>query len=415
MAKRATQRLDPKKLTKLPAGMYADGNGLNLRVTPTGARSWMLRYMHNGASHNMGLGPYPLVSLKEAREKSAEWRKQKLAGVDPLTERRNQRAAQQLEDAKKTTLQAFTEQFLTMKRSEWKDEGREWEKTIKRYVYPVIGDMPLPLVDMKAILKVLNQPVANSTLWLARSETARRTQQRLEKILSAATVQELRIGPNPARWDGNLEHAGLPNKPRVTRHHPMLPYADLPAFLTLLARRRGSSANAMRFCILTATRTGEVTGARWDEIDRGNKMWSIPWFRIKKRKQEDGPHNIPLSPQALAIIDEQARKRKPDAVYVFPGQKHNRPLGRMALENVLERMGRKDITPHGFRSTFKTWAAEQTDTQQFIVEAAMSHTKGCKLEQAYNRGEMLQKRTALMHAWADFSVPPPRLRLVSGE
>jgi integrase len=392
----AMGRLTALKVERIKRpGMHADGGGLYLRVTPEGARNWVLRYMLDRRPRWMGLGPLALYGLQEARARALDARRQRHEGIDPIEARRAERARQRLDAAKAITFQQCAESYIAAHRAGWRNDKHagQWSATLATYVYPTIGALPVQAVDTGLVLKVL-EPV-----WTAKPETASRVRGRLESILDLAKARGYRDGENPARWRGHLDKL-LPARSRVRRveHHAALPYAELPGFLAALREQEGIAARALEFLILTAARTGEIIGARWNEIDRLDKTWTVPAARMKAHRE----HRVPLSPPALAILGEM----RGDA-FVFPGGKAGEPLSRMAFWRLLRRMGRGDLTAHGFRATFKTWASERTSFQNEIVEASLAHTIGGKVEQAYRRGDMFEKRRRLMQQWAAFCLSAP--------
>jgi integrase len=395
---RAIGRLTALKVERLKKpGMHADGGGLYLRVTSEGARSWVLRYMLNRRPRWMGLGPLALYSLADARTNALDARRKRHEGIDPIEARRAERARQRLDAAKSVTFKQCAEGYIASHKPGWRNEKHayQWPATLSAYAYPVIGALPVSAVDTGLVLKVL-EPI-----WGKKSETASRVRQRIENILDFAKVRGYRDGENPARWRGHLDKLlPAPSKVRTVVHLAALPYAALPAFLASLREREAVAARALEFLILTAARTGEVIGARWNEIDLLDKTWTVPAPRMKARRE----HRVPLSPRALAILKEMQPVRdgnNPDT-FVFPGPRFGKPLSNMAFLMLLRRMELDDLTVHGFRATFKTWASERTSFQNEIVEAALAHVIGNKVEEAYRRGDMFEKRRRLTHAWADY-------------
>lgn len=289
------------------------------------------------------------------------------------------------------TFRRAAETFIEAKRGSWKNakHAEQWTATLERFAYPVIGERSVADIDIRAVLAVLEQPIGASTFWNSRAETAKRVRGRIETVLDWAKVRELRTGENPARWGGNLEMA-LPAKGPRVKHHAALPYTDVAAFLADLQARDGVSARALEFCILTAARTGEVLGAHWSEIDLDAKLWTIPGERMKAGNE----HRVPLTDRCIEIVGPV----KAAGELVFPGPRGQ--LSNMALLSVLARMGRDDVTVHGFRSTFRDWAAETTDHANEVVEMALAHTIGSKVEAAYRRGDLFEKRRRLMDDWA---------------
>jgi len=405
---REIERLTAQRVERIKAagepkpGMYADGGGLYLRVTPEGARNWVLRYMLDRRPRWMGLGPLGLYGLADARARALDARRKRHDGIDPIAARRAERARKRLEAAKAITFKQCAESYIASHKAGWRNEKHkyQWTATLTTFAYPVIGALPVQEVDTALVLKVL-EPI-----WTAKSETASRVRQRMENILDFAKVRGYREGENPARWRGHLDKL-LParSKVRDVEHLAALPYAELPDFLGSLRTREAIAARALEFLILTAARTGEVIGARWNEIDLLDKNWTVPAARMKARRE----HRVPLSPRALAILDEMqaARNADDDNAYVFPGPNPGTPLSNMALLMLLRRIGLDNLTVHGFRATFKTWASEHTSFQNEIAEAALAHVIGDKVEQAYRRGDLFAKRRRLMQQWASFCTTAP--------
>src|SRR6516165_7936294 len=401
---RQIERLKALKVEakELAPGMYPDGAGLYLRVTPEGTRNWVLRYMLDRKPRWMGLGPLSLYGLAEARTRALDARRKQHDGIDPIEARRTERTRQRLAAAKAITFTQCAENYITSHRAGWRNAKHryQWNQTLEQVVYPEIGSLPVQAVNTTLVLKVL-EPI-----WTTKPETASRVRQRIENILDSAKARGFRDGENPARWRGHLDKI-LPARSRVreVEHLAALPYPDLPAFLTDLRTREAIAARALEFLILTAARTGEVIGARWSEIDLLDKTWTVPTDRMKARRE----HRVPLSARALAILEEMQAARQSDDhnAYLFPGPKRGKPLSNMAFLMLLRRMELKDLTVHGFRATFKTWASERTSFQNEIAEAALAHVIGDKVEQAYRRGDMFEKRRRLMQQWATFCIAAP--------
>ena len=382
-------------------GMHADGGGLYLQVTPTGGKSWLYCYMLNGRNREMGLGPLHSVGLADARRKAAEARRLRAEGVDPIEAREAERAKAALEAARAITFKKAAEQYIEAHRAGWRNakHADQWSSTLETYAYPVLGSLPVQDIDVPLVLKVL-EPI-----WKTKTETASRVRGRIEAVLDWATVRGYRHGDNPARWRGLLENV-LPQRSKVQRveHHPALPYAEIGAFVAALRKQEGISARALEFAILTAARTGEVIGTRWGEFDLAEKAWTIPAERMKAGRE----HRIPLAPRALEILAavkplaQVPRSQAEAEAFVFPGGRRGKPLSNMAMLKLLERMGRDDLTAHGFRSTFRDWAAERTSYPREVAEMALAHSVGDKAEAAYRRGDLFEKRRRLMNEWARF-------------
>jgi integrase len=404
-------RLTALKVERLKSknGMHHDGGGLYLQVTPGGA-SWVLRFMLNGKAREMGLGPLALYGLQDARAKALDARRLRHEGIDPIEHRRAERAARALETAKGITFKECAESYIKAHRAGWRNvkHAGQWEATLATYAYPHVGALSVQAIDTALVMKVLEQPMdRGAMLWTARPETASRLRGRMELILDWAKARGYRDGENPARWRGHLDKL-LPasGKVRKVEHHAALPYAELPAFMTALRAQEGISARALEFAILTAARTGEVIGAGLNEISECEKVWTVPSDRMKAGKE----HRVPLSPLALTIVNGidrgsdtgQSSAQSEARAFAFPGGNPGKPLSNMALLMLLRRMGRDDLTAHGFRSTFRTWAAERTNFPREVIEAALAHTIGSKVEAAYQRGDLFDKRRRLMEAWAQF-------------
>jgi integrase len=373
-------------------GRYGDGHGLYLQITRSGAKSWLLRYERNGRERWMGLGPLHTIGLKDARERARNARQQLLDGLDPLETRRAERAKVALEATKAVTFNEAATAYFDAHQAKWKNAKHrsQFISTLKEYVFPKLGKLAVADIDIGSVLSVL-EPI-----WPTKTETASRVRSRIEAILDWATVRRLRTGENPARWKGNLQHV-LPARARLAKpqHHAALPYAEISTFMAALRIRDGVAARALEYTILTAARTGEVVGARWDEIDLPARTWTIPAGRMKAGRE----HRVPLSNRAIEIL--KALPREQDNPYVFVGPRAG-GLSDMAMAAVLRRMDRADITVHGFRSTFRDWAAECTAFPNHVVEMALAHTVGNKVEAAYRRGDLLTKRQRLAADWSKF-------------
>jgi integrase len=394
---RKIERLSPSGVEKeTKPGMYADGAGLYLLVGPTGAKSWIYRFMLNGKAREMGLGPFHTIGLADARKRALDARRQRLDGTDPLQARKDKKAAAKLEQAKAITFKACAEQYIKAHRAGWRNDkhAAQWGSTLTAYAYPTIGALPVAGVDTGLVTKIL------TPIWATKSETATRVRGRIESILDYATTHGWRTGENPARWKGHLDNV-LPKRSSVRKveHHAALPWGEIEAFLVALREEEGVSARALEFAILTAARTGELIGARWSEVDLQAKVWTVPPERMKAKRE----HRVPLSAAALAVLDKATEKRadKEADGFLFPGGKVGAGLSNMALLALLRRMKRDDLTAHGFRSTFRDWAAE-TGQPDDIAEAALAHVVGDKTVVAYQRGDLLERRRKLMDAWAAF-------------
>jgi integrase len=395
---RQLHRLSFAEVKNAKPGMYGDGGGLYLQATLGSDdainRSWIFRYANGGRERHMGLGSLQSVTLAGARQAAAEARKLRGQGIDPIEARDASRAnAAALAAKQSTTFRAAAEAYIAAHRSSWKNvkHAAQWGSTLATYAYPIIGAVPAHMVDDEMVLKVLKP------LWYDKPETASRLRGRIEKILDQRSISKHRMGDNPARWRGNLE-TELPNRSKVRgiRHHPAMPYGDVPAFLKALRAQDGLAPRALEWTILTASRTGETIGATLEEISSREKAWTVPADRMKSRRE----HRVPLSAQALAIVDELAPVRG-QGRFLFPGRT-GQGLTNMAMLMLLERMGHADITVHGFRSTFRDWAAERTNFANEVVEMALAHAVEDKTEAAYRRGDLFDKRRRLMDTWAEY-------------
>ncbi len=383
--------LSVEKATK--TGLYGDGGGLYLQITKAGVKSWLFRYMRDGKAHGMGLGPTHTISLAEARVKAHESRAMLLDGIDPLDARRTRRNARLLEESEAKTFEQCASAYIDAHKAGWKNakHTEQWTNTLKTYVYPKIGALPVAAIDVALVKQILDP------IWTTKTETASRVRGRIESVIDWATVHGYRIGDNPARWRGHLDKL-LPRQSKVVkvRHHPALPHAEITKFLKSLRKEEGVVPAALEFLILTSTRTSEVANASFEELDLDTGIWTIPAERMKAGK----PHRVPLSQPALVIVTRM--KDFGGGHYVFPGRQPGKPLSNMAMLQLLRRMGRRDLTSHGFRSTFRDWAAECTNHPREIAEAALAHTLKDKTEAAYQRGDLFEKRTRLMSDWADY-------------
>ena len=337
----------------------------------------------------MGLGPLRTFSLVEARERARQIRQQLAQNVDPLSARDADRAKRQRDSA--ATFKLCAEQYIASHKASWKNakHAAQWSSTLITYAYPVIGDMPASDVDTDQILKIL-QPI-----WTTKAETAARVRGRIEVILDWAKVRGFRAGENPARWRGHIEIL-LParSKVRNVKHHTALPFNELPDFMKRLRKESGNAARALEYLILTAARTTEVLEAVPEEIK--DAVWVVPAERMKARKE----HRVPLCRRAQELV--AVAMKDPKGLYLFGGWKKGRPLSNMSMLQLLKRMGSPELTAHGFRSTFKDWVSEHTHYPAEVSEMALAHTIDNKVEAAYRRGDLFNKRIALMNDWANF-------------
>ncbi len=423
---RLIDRLTAMEVKRLGVvGMHPDGRGLYLQIHKGGSKSWIYRYTLNGRVRAMGLGPSHLVSLAEARAMAQEARLLKAQGFDPLEARAALKPtptpaptpAKEAEPDRGMAFKDAAAAYIRANSAAWDNAKHEaqWSATLETYAYPAFGDLPVGEINTTLVLKAL-EPI-----WSTKTETASRLRGRIESVLDWATVRGLRQGENPARWKGHLDKI-LPAKSKVARveHHAALPFKVMQQFMRDLAERPGVAARALSFTILTAARTGEVIGAQWSEIDFEARLWIRPAARMKARKD----HRIPLCDAAMAILqamrdafltgrrellalyDKPIPNDIPLEGFIFGGMRRGKGLSNMSLLKVLKSMGRSDLTTHGFRSTFRDWAAETTNYPNEVVEMALAHTIAGKVEAAYRRGDLMEKRRELMRDWSAYCASP---------
>jgi integrase len=391
--------------------MLADGGGLYLQVTAekdgTINRSWIYRFAtgktkisRNGFSHNverqMGLGSFPTISLADAREKALKARKLRDRGLHPIEVRDKERSALALEAARAISFDQCATAYLAAHRSGWRSirHSEQWSHSLKRYVSPILGHLPVQAIDTALVIKTVEP------LWTTKTETANRVRGRIEAVLDWAAARGYRQGENPARWRGHLDKLLPPRrKIHATKHYAALPYDEIGKFINAIRGRSGIPARALEFTILTAARTGEVIAAMWDEIDFRARVWTIPASRTKSQRE----HRVPLSSAAMAVLKQMSEVRQNE--FVFPGDRRA-GVSNMAMDMLLRRMG-SDITVHGFRSTFRDWAAERTAFPREVAEMALAHAIPNVVEAAYRRGDLFEKRRRLMEAWADYCTKAP--------
>jgi len=389
---RSAKRLNALQVKAIDKpGMHHDGQGLYLQVTKSGSKSWIYRYTRNGKARTMGLGGYPLIGLAKARERHEEARNMLSDDRDPIEAKHVERASNRLQTCTQMSFQKAAEKCIAIKEHEWSSakHATNWKRSLEKYAYPILGERPVSEISTDDVRSVLD------LIWLAKPETADRVRGRIETVLTWATVQGYRSGENPARWKGHLDHS-YPRRSKVApvKHFPSLPYREVGIFMEELRQRSEMSPLALEFTILTAARSGEVRGAQWEEFDLAEGVWRIPAERMKARRE----HRVPLSSSALALLDRlQAIKT---CNLVFPNPSGD-VLSTNAFLALLRRMGRGDITAHGFRATFKTWATEQTAYGHAVVEACLAHTQQ-GLEAAYQRSDLLERRRLLMEDWATY-------------
>jgi integrase len=415
------KRLTPRGVeTAKRPGLYADGGGLYLRVGRGGAKSWCLRYMLNGKAREMGLGGLSKIGLADARKKASAQRLLLVERVDPLARRNAERAAEKIEAARAMTFDDCAAAYMKAHESSWRNakHRQQWTNTLATYVSQTFGSVPVADVSVAMVMKVIEP------LWATKPETAGRVRGRIEVVLDWAKARGFREGENPARWRGHLSNL-LParSKVRKIRHHPALPYSQIGTFMEDLRSRSGMAARALELLILCAVRTGDVIGndrddkpsLKWQQIDLNERLWTVPSTKT------DTEHRIPLPHAAVRLLKEMKALELGDIV--FPGMKAGQPLSNMAMLNLIGRMNgdrawsghtryldprqdNADVTPHGFRSTFRDWAAERTHFPSEVVEMALAHAIDNKVEAAYRRGDLFEKRRRLMDAWAEFCAKP---------
>jgi integrase len=435
----ADGKLTPLKISRIKEpGRYGDGRRLYLGVNRSASgeitKNWIYRYhtkvprkkdgVVRGLVREMGLGPFPAVTLAEARSGSeiVKWcrdycDKLRSQNIDPIEARKAERAQKAVESAKAVSFKQATERYIKLNRDAWKSKkhAAQWETTLQQYVYPTLGHLPVQAIDTSLVLKAL-EPI-----WKTVPETASRVRGRIETVLAAATAREERAGDNPARWKGHLDHH-LPkqSKIRKKKKQPALPYAELAAFMAALRAEEGIAARALEFMILTAARSGETRNAVWSQIDLDAKVWTCPPEIMKAGKE----HRVPLCTRAIAILEEMAALREDRSGLVFPGANPQRPLADRTITAVIRRMnaknaaagrakwidpkqGNREVVPHGFRSSFRDWAGDRTNFSSDLVEFALAHALEDETEAAYRRSDMLEKRRKLMTAWSEFVSKAP--------
>ncbi|MCD6438123.1 MAG: tyrosine-type recombinase/integrase, partial [Halomonas sp.] len=386
--------LSPRKVATAEPGKHEDGGGLRLVVSKGGAKKWVLRFTLKSKRREMGLGSFPDTGLAEARRKAENYRKLAKEGTDPIH-------ARELETQQQST-PTFTNcaaRYIQSHRRSWRNakHARQWVSTLKTYARPVIGEMPVDEIDTHQILNIL------SPIWIAKTETAKRVQGRIENVLDFASAHKYRDEANPARWRGHLDKLlPKPSKVQKVTHHPAMPYEQVAAFMGAVQDYNSVSSKALQLLILTATRTSEVLNAEWHEIDLVNATWTIPAKRMKASRE----HRIPLSHQALALITTLPSVKGNS--FVFPGMKPSRPLSNMSLLQFMRGLGygpsgdKGNYVPHGFRSSFRDWTGEVTSYPRDVAEMALAHAIENKVEAAYRRGDLFEKRRAMMQEWADY-------------
>ncbi|MDD5334477.1 MAG: integrase arm-type DNA-binding domain-containing protein [Rhodoferax sp.] len=392
------RELSAMEINRLKApGLVSVGGvpGLSFQITPTGARSWILRVKIGTKRRDMGLGPFPGVTLAQAREKARQARETIDQGHDPILNRERARSELRAAQASAITFEDAADKFIQNKKAEWSNEkhASQWVATLETYAFPVSGKLHVQDVHDAHILKIL-EPI-----WATKTETATRVRGRIENVLDWAAAKKYRKGENPARWRGHLDKL-LPAPKKITKveHHPAVPVDDIASVYSSLKARKGVAARALEFTLLTAARSGEVRGATWAEFDFDKSLWVIPAERMKARVE----HRVPLTESAADIL--RALPRPDGSEFVFAAPRGGQ-LSDMSLTAVMRRMELTEV-PHGLRSTFRDWAAERTNFPRDLAEKALAHTLESKVESSYQRGDMLEKRRVMMAAWAKFLATP---------
>jgi len=382
------------------------GGGLYFSITQSGSASFGFRYKLKGKSRLMGLGAFCTVnnSLAIARIKAINLQGLVKQGIDPMDQALQEQEREQAENEAAEVKAEFNQatfdrvalEYIDSKSAEWKNakHHQQWVNTLTTYAFPIIGKTPVSEIETAQVLKILKP------IWTTKTETATRVRTRIELVLDYAEALKLRSGSNPARWRGHLATI-LPNAAKIRKieHHPALPYDELQPFMGILSVTNGIGARALEIAILTASRTFEVLGATWEEFDLEKRVWTVPQERMKAGIE----HRIPLSESAMKILKVLHDGRISDSV--FPNLTNGKPLSNAGMSSVLKRMGRTDITVHGFRSTFRDWVAEKTNTPERIAESALAHRLKDASEAAYQRGDLIEKRQALMTNWANYCYP----------
>ncbi|WVM92666.1 integrase arm-type DNA-binding domain-containing protein [Halopseudomonas pachastrellae] len=393
--------LNAKQIEKLlrlgKPGLTNDGQGLYFKISKAGSASWIYRFKLDGRTRDMGLGKYPDISLAQAREKATDSRRKAQSGIDPISERQleeQQAKTKRLEaEAPSLDFKRQSKEYIATHKASWKSakHAQQWANTLSTYAYPVIGDLHPKDIHTAHLMSIL------TPIWGSKTETANRVRNRIELVLDAAKAQGLREGENPARWRGHLDKLlPKPSKVAKVKHHAAMPWEELPNFMKLISQKQGASFRAMEMTIMTACRTSEVLNAKWEEIDLPASTWTIPPERMKA----GGEHRVPISKQLRGLLE--ALPRLSASPYVFPGARAGRPLSNMSMMMALRGLGFEHLTMHGFRSTFRDWAAECTNHSRDVCEQALAHSLGSQVEAAYRRGDLFSKRAILMQDWANY-------------
>lgn len=377
-------------------GRYGDGAGLWLQVAKAGTKSWIFQFSWRGRARQLGLGSLRAVSLADARKKAADARAMVAKNIDPIATKREARRQVEAVAARQLRFEDAAEDYIEVHAPGWRNPKHrdQWSATLKNYAYPVIGKLDVADIETSHILKILRP------IWNEIPETAGRVRGRIENVLDAAKAAGHRSGDNPARWKGHLDHLLPPlTKIKKVRHHPALPYEKMPDFMALLRKREGISARALEVLILTASRTGALIGMQDCELDLDDGVWTVPASRMKGGKE----HLVPLCGRAVRIL--RALPRDKSNPHLFAGSSDGSHITTAAMLALMKRIA-PEYVPHGFRSTFTDWANETTATPHHVIEMALAHTIENKVEAAYRRGTLFEKRRELMTAWEEFLFPP---------
>jgi integrase len=389
---RPHNKLTPKTINSLKkSGYHSDGNGLYLQISKSLTKSWLFIYKLDGKKTEIGLGSINTITLAEAREQAQSYRKLLASGINPLIEKRKKEQERLLANALSMTFQQCATSYIDTNKHGWKNakHASQWENTLTQYCFPIIGHIPVESIDTGLVTRCL-EPI-----WKTKNETASRLRGRIEQVLSWATVRGHRSGDNPARWRGHLDQIlPKPSKVQKAKHHPALPFVEIALFMQQLKQQEGIAAKCLEFTILCAARTNEAIGATWNEINLDTKIWTIPAERMKAEKE----HRVPLSDRCIEILEEMQLFTTNS--FVFPSG--SKGLSNMAMLKLLKRMDRHEITVHGFRSSFRDWAAELTTYSNEVIEMCLAHTIKNQAEAAYRRGDLLEKRLLLMNDWAKY-------------
>jgi len=390
----AIHKLSSRQVETAKVGKYEDGAGLRLIVSEAGAKKWVLRFTLNGKRREMGLGSYPDIELAMARAKASEYRNLVRDGIDPIEARR-------IDVEEIPCFTSCAAKYIKAHRKGWKNakHARQWVRTLKTYARPDIGSKQVDKITTEDILKIL------SPIWNEKTETAKRVQGRIENVLDFAAAHKYRDASNPARWRGHLDMLlPKPSRVKTIRHHPAMPYDEVPAFMIELTTNKSVSALALRLLIMTAVRTNELLKAQWSEIEFEAAVWTIPADRMKAKRE----HRVPLT--KLMLADLKALPKLEGNEYLFPGARYGKPLSNMALLQLMRGMGygvngvRGNYVPHGFRSSFRDWSGEVSSFPRDVAEMALAHTIKDKVEAAYRRGNLFNKRRNMMQAWESYLI-----------